>query len=287
VGSDGLGLAFGAGLVAALNPCGFAMLPAYLTLVVRGGGRRVTTALARALLATAAMAVGYVAVFGGFGLLTVAAGNALQRYVPYVTVLIGIALVALGVWQLLGRGLALSIRDPLARSARWGPTAALGSMFGYGISYALASLSCTVGPFLAVTGIGVGTTGGGLRALVAYAAGLVLVVGTLAVMAALAGTGVVDRLRRVLPYLNRISGALLVVVGAYVAYYGWYEVRLFDGSGDRRDPVVEAAARVQAQLAGWVYRQGAWPWSAALTLLALGVGAWSWQRSRARDGPSR
>ena len=35
---DLVGLAFGAGLVAALNPCGFAMLPAYLTLVVRGEG---------------------------------------------------------------------------------------------------------------------------------------------------------------------------------------------------------------------------------------------------------
>ena len=34
--SDALGLAFAAGLVAALNPCGFAMLPAYLALVVRG-----------------------------------------------------------------------------------------------------------------------------------------------------------------------------------------------------------------------------------------------------------
>jgi cytochrome c biogenesis protein CcdA len=34
VDQDLVGLAFGAGLVAALNPCGFAMLPAYLALVV-------------------------------------------------------------------------------------------------------------------------------------------------------------------------------------------------------------------------------------------------------------
>ena len=33
---DLVGLAFAAGLVAALNPCGFAMLPAYLALVVMG-----------------------------------------------------------------------------------------------------------------------------------------------------------------------------------------------------------------------------------------------------------
>ena len=37
----------------------------------------------------------------------------------------------------------------------------------------------------------------------------------------------VDRLRRILPFVNRIGGALLVLVGLYVAYYGSYEVRLF------------------------------------------------------------
>jgi cytochrome c biogenesis protein CcdA len=278
VGSDGLGLAFGAGLVAALNPCGFAMLPAYLTLVVNGGRPGAGPALTRALLATAAMAIGFVTVFGAFGLLTASAANAAQRYVPYATVLVGIILVALGFWQLIGHELRLPIRDPFARGTRWGPSAALGSMFGYGISYALASLSCTVGPFLAVTGIGVGSSDGGLRALLAYTAGLTLVVGTLAVAAALAGSGVVNRLRRVLPYLNRVSGVLLLLVGAYVAYYGWYELRLFSGTGDGHDPIVAAAGRVQSVLAGWVYRQGAWPWLVGLFVLVVGVAAWPRRR---------
>ena len=96
------------------------------------------------------MALGFVAVFGAFGLLTVSAASTVQRYLPYVTVVIGIVLVALGVWLLLGRESRCA--DRLARSARWAPTARLGSMFGYGLSYAVASLSCTVGPFLAVTG---------------------------------------------------------------------------------------------------------------------------------------
>ena len=75
-----MGLAFGAGLVAALNPCGFAMLPAYLALVVGGEGTGRLTALGRALAATAAMAAGFVAVFTTFGLLTVAAASTVQRY---------------------------------------------------------------------------------------------------------------------------------------------------------------------------------------------------------------
>ncbi|MDT5334695.1 MAG: hypothetical protein QOD90_200 [Mycobacterium sp.] len=278
MGSDGLGLAFGAGLVAALNPCGFAMLPAYLMLVVNGGRAGSASALSRALLATAVMAVGFVTVFGAFGLLTVSAANAAQRYVPYGTVLIGIILVALGVWQLLDHDLRVPIRDPFAGSTRWGPTAALGSMFGYGISYALASLSCTIGPFLAVTGIGVGSSNGGLRALLAYTAGLTLIVGTLAVAAALAGSGLVDRLRRALPYLNRVSGILLLLVGAYVAYYGWYELSLIRGTSDGQDPIIGAAGRVQSMLAGWVYRQGGWPWLVGLVVLVLGVAAWSWRR---------
>ena len=33
-----LSLALAAGMVAALNPCGFALLPAYLTLIVTQGG---------------------------------------------------------------------------------------------------------------------------------------------------------------------------------------------------------------------------------------------------------
>ena len=53
--------------------------------------------------------------------------------------------------------------------------------------------------------------------------GLVLVVLSFAV--ALAQHAVVRGMRRVLPYVNRASGALLVVAGLYVSYYGYYEWR--------------------------------------------------------------
>jgi cytochrome c biogenesis protein CcdA len=280
VGAGGLGLAFGAGLVAALNPCGFAMLPACLALVVRGGGTSAPSALARAVAATAAMAVGFVAVFGAFGLLAVSAANTVQRYLPYATVAIGIGLAALGLWQLSGRTAGIAPRGPLAPGTQWAPTAALGSMVGYGISYALASLSCTVGPFLAVTGIGVGPARGALPAVLAYAAGLALVVGTLAVATALAGSGVVDRLRRIVPHVNRIGGALLVLAGAYVAYYGWFELRLYTAGADPADPVIAAAGRVQGVVAGWVHAHGAWPWLVGLAVMVLTVAAWWWRRRR-------
>jgi cytochrome c biogenesis protein CcdA len=280
-----IGLAFAAGLVAALNPCGFAMLPAYLALVVREDHNGTLTALGRAVVATAAMALGFLAVFGAFGLLTVAAAATAQRYLPYVTVAIGIILVAVGIWLLLGRDLGALTRMP---HGRWAPTARLGSMFGYGLGYAIASLSCTVGPFLAVTGAAFrgGSTLGGLLVYVAYAAGFTLVVGALAVAAASTSSAVADRLRRIVPYVNRISGALLVAVGLYVSYYGLYEVRLFNANGDAHDPVIATAGRLQGAIAGWVHRNGAWPWVvvlAALTSVALIV-AWRARASAATRG---
>jgi cytochrome c biogenesis protein CcdA len=286
-----VGLAFAAGLVAALNPCGFAMLPAYLVLVVRGEGARgaeagagMSTGLAsvgRALAATGGMALGFLTVFGLFGALTISAAATVQRYVPYLTVVIGIMLVALGIWLLLGRELMLL--RPKYPGGRWAPTARLGSMYGYGVSYAIASLSCTVGPFLAVTAAGVrrGSLVGSALIYLAYTAGLTLVVGVLAVAAASASSALVNRLRRILPYVNRISGALLVLVGLYVGYYGLYEVRLLSARANPSDSVIAIAGRVQGVLAGWVHRHGAVPWALAFAALTVGALAAAWyQRAR-------
>jgi cytochrome c biogenesis protein CcdA len=284
VQQDLVGLAFAAGLVAALNPCGFAMLPAYLALVVRSesGTGSPATAVGRAVAATVAMTLGFIAVFGTFGLLTVSLASTVQRYMPFVTVLIGFALVVIGFMLLTGRELSVLLPNRLAHSASWAPTPRLGSMFGYGIAYAIASLSCTIGPFLAVTGAGVSGTSamGRVWIYLAYAAGFALVVGALAVAVAVAGSALIERMRRILPYVNRIGGAVLILVGLYVGYYGYYEVRLFNAGGNPSDPVIAAAGRLQGAIAGWVHRHGAWPW---ILLLAVLVGAalfWAWRAKR-------
>ncbi len=284
-----VGLAFAAGLVAALNPCGFAMLPAYLLLVVRGQPHEAHepkagewTAIGRALAATVGMALGFMAVFGSFGALTISAASTVQRYLPYGTVVIGVVLVALGVWLLTGRELTALTPRPLG--PRWAPTARLWSMFGYGVTYAIASLSCTIGPFLAVTAAGLrsGSVLTGLSIYLAYVGGLTLVVGALALATATASSAVAERLRRIVPFVNRISGALLVLVGLYVAYYGVYELRLFNATvAIPPDAVISAAGRLQGALAAWVHQHGAWPWAVASVVVAIGAFAGAWYR-RAR-----
>jgi cytochrome c biogenesis protein CcdA len=228
------------------------------------------------------MALGFLTVFGLFGALTVSAATTVQRLLPYATVLVGAALIVLGLWLLSGRVLpTLTLRAP---GPRWAPTARLGSMYGYGVSYAIASLSCTIGPFLAVTAAGLhgGSAVTGAAIYLAYTAGLTLVVGVLAVAAATASTAMADRLRRILPFVNRIGGALLALVGLYVAYYGSYEVRLFGANANPQDAVITAAGRLQGAVAGWVHQHGIWPWvAAALALVLLVVGS-AWHRRAQR-----
>ncbi len=239
--------------------------------------------MVRALAATVAMTVGFVAVFGLFGLLTVEVASTVQRYVPYATVVIGITLVAVGVYLLTGREFTVFVPNPLAHRGRWAPTARIGSMLGYGVSYAITSLLCTIGPFLALTGAGV-RSGPMLQTVwvyLAYAAGFALVVGALAVAAAFASSALTDRIRSIVPFVNRISGALLVIVGLYIGYYGVYELRISGPNVNPADPIIIAAGRLQGTVAGWVYQHGAWPWLVALVLLILAALAWIW-RARAR-----
>ena len=121
-------------------------------------------------------------------------------------------------------------------------------------SYAIASLGCTIGPFLAVV-VSAFRTGSsvlaGLGLFVAYALGMALVVGIVALAVAVAKVSVVRQLRRAAPLISRLGGALLAAAGLYVAWYGWYELRTFSDP-ETRDPVIDAAARVQAGISSWL-----------------------------------
>ncbi|MDE3724017.1 cytochrome c biogenesis CcdA family protein [Nocardiopsis sp. N85] len=267
-------IALVAGMLAALNPCGFAMLPGYLALLVAsdndndtGGGR--LRPLGRALTTTLAMTGGFTAVFAVFGLVAVPLALSLERHLPWATVVIGIALVGMGAWLLAGREIGFLMPRPSpgrpVRSLRWAAA--------YGVTYAIASLSCTIGPFLALTTSALRTTSalGMVGVFATYAAGMGLVVGTLTVAVALARQSVAARLRSALPYVTRAGGALLVLAGAYVTYYGWFELRVLAGAAGT-DPVVGAAVRWQGELARLLQQIGAgWIALALVTLIAIGA----------------
>jgi cytochrome c biogenesis protein CcdA len=236
--------ALAAGLLAAFNPCGFALLPSFLALLVAGPG-----GVLRALRLSAAMTAGFVTVFGLIGVVLSATTVPIQRHLPWAAVVMGAALVLLGGWLLAGR----ELRVRLPRLAAGSPTGSFLALYGYGASYAVASLSCTIAPFLAVTGLisGGEDIAAGVAAFVAYGIGMGLVVGLLAMLVAFAREATVRRTRAVLPWISRLSGAFLLLAGAYVTYYGWFELRVAAGAS-ADDPLVGAVTGVQGQVTTWL-----------------------------------
>ncbi len=222
-----LGYAVGAGMVSAVNPCGFALLPTYLGIYL---GTAETPerrpGLARRLLSaghiSALVTLSFVVLFGVAGVVLGLATSAIARYLPWVGLAIGVLLVLAGGRMLGGKALYISLGEQLAD--RLGGAARRSSSrgyFAYGLAYGSVSLSCTLPIFLTVVGSALTTQGilsAGLQ-FVLYALGMGLVITALTLATALLKHGIVARVRAVGRFAQPASAFLLLVAGAYIIYY--------------------------------------------------------------------
>ena len=223
-----VGYAFGAGMVAAVNPCGFAMLPAYLSLYLGAqeegfADRPVLARLLRALLVGATVSSGFVLLFGLAGVIISAGGNALLGAMPWVAILIGGALILLGLWVLAGRGLYFSVFERFASRVGDPGNVSTRGFFLFGLAYGAASLSCTLPVFLAVVGGGISAGGffSGAGRFFGYGLGMASVFLALTLALAFFKQGLVLRIKEAVPYVRLASAVLLVLAGGYMIFYWW------------------------------------------------------------------
>jgi cytochrome c-type biogenesis protein len=284
-----LAYAFGVGMVATFNPCGFAMLPAYVSYFLGLEGATAPEArrgsVRRALAIGAAMTGGFLVVFGVLGVVFDSTLSALVRHLPWVTMVLGVGLVILGGAMLAGRTFTAN----LPKLTKGTESRELWSVFLFGVSYALVSLSCTLPLFMAVVSTRFTSADfvSGLAVFLAYGLGMGLVLTALTLAVALARQGMVLTMKRVLPYVNRISGGLLVVAGIYVAYYGWYQQRVEQGDFSAGGPASWVSAR-NADVSNWIQDVGPLRIGLVLALIiavALTVSL-AWQASRPDRPPT-
>ena len=225
------GYAVGAGMVAAVNPCGFPMLPAYLGLFVVTGsanalglgiGRRVVRAITVSLTMTAA----FVLLFASVGIVLSRGLHAVTQTFPAIGLAVGILMVLIGGWMVAGGTLYVDLggraADRLGGIARG---TSIRAYFAYGLAYALVSLSCTLPIFLVIVG-GAATSlgpGAALVQFILYAIGMGLVITLLTVGISLLQVAALRSVRRVLPFVQPVSAGLLLLAGAYLVYY-WLTV---------------------------------------------------------------
>jgi cytochrome c biogenesis protein CcdA len=219
--------AFGAGVLATVNPCGFVMLPAFLSLFLgtddssarpRGGharsGKSVPARIGHGLAVGLAVSAGFSGVFTAVGLLISVGLRPLMQAMPWAAVVVGAVLVLAGLMMASGKQITVPLTASLDRR---GLVTGRGwrAMIAFGGGYAVASLSCTQA-----------STAAPVQAVLvfaAYAAGSATVLTAFAVAAALAQVTLGRAVRRGLPVLSRLGGAVLALSGAYLVVY-WLPV---------------------------------------------------------------
>ena len=215
-----VGYAFAAGMVASVNPCGVLMLPSYVMYQLHTEGAKSSTArrALRAVLIAAMVTAGFILIFAAVGGIIAAGGQWLVSSFPYVGLIIGVAMAALGIW-ILATDKTLSILGA-------GPVSIerernLKNGFVFGIVYAVGSLSCTLPIFLVV--VGTSLTGGGLASsfgqFIGYALGMGTIIFLVTIGAALFRRAMGRWMRLVTPYIHRVSAMFLIGAGAYLLYY--------------------------------------------------------------------
>ena len=217
--------ALAAGMASAVNPCGFALLPAYLGLYLGGGAAAGSTGffrqLPRALLVGLVVTAGFVLLFGVAGALIGVGASFIARALPWFGLAVGILLAVAGAWLVSGGKLYTGVAARAA--ARIGEPTEVGirGYFLFGVSYGVASLSCTLPIFLAVLGVSAANIGflNILLNFVLFALGMGLVIMALTLGMALFKGAMVRFLRRALPYIHPIGAWLMVLAGAYIIFY--------------------------------------------------------------------
>lgn len=280
-----LSFAFAAGALSTVNPCGFALLPGFLAYYIGqetgSASPSLLSRVYRGIRVGAALSAGYAVVFTIAGLLLAAGLRLLIGFVPWVVVVVGVGLVLLGVVLMTGRTVGLQFGTGAVGGRRSG----VAGVVAYGAAYAVASLSCTLAVLLAVVAqaLAAADAVAVISVFAAYAAGAASVLILLAVSAALASGALARAVRRTLPFVGRISGAVLVLSGAYLIAYWVPQL-----TGSRGDTALSrGGGMVAGTLTQWLEgRTSLVAAAAAILLLAAAVTA-GWRAARRRTSEPR
>ena len=217
--------AFAAGLASAVNPCGFAMLPAYLGLYLGSGlvgeGSGPARQLTQALVVGSAVTAGFIVLFGLAGAVIGFGASFVVSYIPWIGLIIGVLLTLTGAWLVGGGKLYTGIAAQAASRIGDPGQVSVKGYFLFGISYGVASLSCTLPIFLAVLGLSAADASflNTVLSFLLFALGMGLVIMVLTLGIAFFRTAMVGGLRRALPYIQPIGYWLMVLAGTYIIFY--------------------------------------------------------------------
>jgi cytochrome c-type biogenesis protein len=261
IGNVPISIALAAGGLAVVNPCGFPLLPAFLSFYLGAEEKtlpRAPTRVLQGLVVGALVTAGFVGLFTAIGLPISYGAGSIASAVPWLGLATGAVLALAGLAAIAGVRLTLPIHLDIRPRRERRATA----MLLFGVAYGAASLGCTLPIFLALVGASLGADK--VAVFLSYGLGMALVLMALSVAIALAREGAARSLRPLLPHVRWLAGLLLALSGGYLVYY-WARVRFGNSITLADDPIVGLVTRYSAQLQTFAGRHG--------TPLLAGAGA--------------
>lgn len=207
------------GVLAFFAPCAVALLPGYIASYVSRNSsetEKLTPKLVSGLKLAVYSIIGILVVYSVAGILIVVASQILKVYMKWVTMGMGGLLIVLGGMMLLGKNVALSFHFSTPTT-----TSEIKEAFFFGLAYAIGALGCLFPLFLIVAtqAISAPTLWIGSSYLLAYFTGISLMMIGIIVLSTFAREFLMKYLRKLLPYMDRITGILLIFAGVYIIYY--------------------------------------------------------------------
>ena len=208
------------GVLAAVNPCGFVLLPAYLVSYLSvADDADATTRVRRSLSVGSSVSAGFLVVFLLVGAISRLFTNWIELNAKYAALVVGLVLIVVGVRMLSGwrPRLWIPVFNGDTRRSR------IGGMFMFGMVYAVASIGCTIG-LLTTAILGSFSRNGvlsGVFSVVMYGAGMAVFVMALTTSLAFAKTALVRAGRGVMSVVSHVSSGLILITGVYLTWY-WY-----------------------------------------------------------------
>jgi cytochrome c biogenesis protein CcdA len=167
------------------------------------------------------VSAGFIVLFGATGAAIAGGAQALVEVFAWIGLGVGVLLVGTGAWLIGGGKLYMGFAARAASHIGNPSQVNVRGYFLFGVSYGIASLSCTLPIFLAVVGTSLATGGVFLATgqFIAYALGMGFVILTLTILTAMFKATVARTLQRILPHINSISAVLMILAGAYLVFY--------------------------------------------------------------------
>ena len=243
------------GTMAAVNPCGFVLLPTYLVYYLGTELNREdenkTTTLRRGLSVGMAVSSGFIGLFLVVGIISRAFTTVIRDNAKYAALVIGIGLVAMGIAMLFGWKLPIAQPDVSVQRKRttW-------NMFLFGIVYAIASIGCTIGLLISVILGSINRHGfvSGVISIVLYGLGMGLLVTSLTVALAFARVGLVATIKKSFKWFDKITAIFVVLTGLYLS---WYWLGAITDRGT--DGVTSRVERWQTSVVQFLQDAGVYP----------------------------